>query len=66
MKINRTQEDTMLQIMKLGRTEEEAVEVLVESGPQGMPLHTVVPVFDAIKAGATHGTVEDVEWVIAR
>jgi len=58
-------EDTMLQIVTLGRTEDEVVKVLVEHGPEGMPLHTVVPVFDAIKGGATHGFVEDVEWVIA-
>ena len=55
----------MLQIVTLGRNEDEVVKVLVEHGPEGMPLHTVVPVFDAIKGGATHGFVEDVEWVIA-
>lgn len=63
--MNRTQEDTMLQIVKLGRTEEEAIEVLVEHGKKGMPLHTVTPVWEAIKGGATYGIVEDVEWVVA-
>ena len=55
----------MLQIVTLGRTDDEVVKVLVEHGRQGMPLHTVTPVFEAIQGGATHGFVEDVEWVIA-
>ena len=55
----------MLQIVKLGRTEEEAIEVLVEHGKKGMPLHTVTPVWEAIKGGATYGIVDDVEWVVA-